>query len=60
MWTSLSSKDNMIYEMFKVALQLEDPWKLCTLNSMTKKTHGIDYRLRTRISVCLSGLWFGK
>lgn len=28
MWTSLSSKDNMIYEMFKVALQLEEPWKL--------------------------------
>lgn len=28
MWTSLSSKDNMIYELFKVALQLEEPWKL--------------------------------
>lgn len=28
MWTSLSSKDNMICEMFKVALQLEEPWKL--------------------------------
>lgn len=27
MWTSLSSKDNMIHEMFKVALQLEEPWK---------------------------------
>lgn len=28
MWTSLSSKDNMIAEMFKVALELEEPWKL--------------------------------
>jgi hypothetical protein len=28
MWTSISSKDNMISEMFKVALQLEEPWKL--------------------------------
>lgn len=28
MWTSLSSKDNLIYELFKVALQLEEPWKL--------------------------------
>lgn len=28
LWTSLSSNDNMISDMFKVALQLEDPWKL--------------------------------
>lgn len=28
MWTSLSSKDNMIAEMFKVALELEEPWEL--------------------------------
>lgn len=28
MWTSLSSKDNLVYEMFKVALQIEEPWKL--------------------------------
>lgn len=28
MWTSLSSNDNLISDMFKVALQLEEPWKL--------------------------------
>jgi hypothetical protein len=28
MWTSMSSNNNMISEMFKVALQLEEPWKL--------------------------------
>lgn len=28
MWTSLNSKDNMIVEMFKTALQIEEPWKL--------------------------------
>ncbi|MCZ8514972.1 hypothetical protein O9H85_21620 [Paenibacillus filicis] len=28
MWTSMSSNDNMISDMFKVALQLEEPWKL--------------------------------
>ena len=28
MWTSLSSTDNLISDMFKVALQIEDPWKL--------------------------------
>jgi transposase len=28
MWTSLSSNDNMISDMFKVALQVEEPWKL--------------------------------
>jgi transposase len=28
MWTSLSSKDNLIFEMFKVALQVEEPWQL--------------------------------
>lgn len=28
MWTSLSSKDNMIAEMFRVALELEQPWEL--------------------------------
>jgi transposase len=28
MWTSLSSNDNLIADMFKVALALEEPWKL--------------------------------
>jgi len=28
MWTSLSSNDNLIFEMFKVALQVEEPWQL--------------------------------
>lgn len=28
MWNSLSSNDNLISDMFKTALQLEDPWKL--------------------------------
>jgi transposase len=28
MWTSVSSENNLISEMFKVALQLEEPWKL--------------------------------
>ncbi len=28
MWTSLSSNENLIMDMFKVALQLEEPWKL--------------------------------
>ncbi|GAC44294.1 transposase and inactivated derivative [Paenibacillus popilliae ATCC 14706] len=28
MWTSLSSSDNLIMDMFNVALQLEEPWKL--------------------------------
>jgi transposase len=28
MWTSLSSNDNLIMDMFNVALQLEEPWKL--------------------------------
>jgi transposase len=28
MWTSMSSNDNMISDMFKMALQLEEPWKL--------------------------------
>ncbi|WP_280740298.1 hypothetical protein [Paenibacillus maysiensis] len=28
MWTSMSSNDNLISDMFKTALQLEDPWKL--------------------------------
>lgn len=27
MWASLSSKDNMITEMFKVALEIEEPKK---------------------------------
>ena len=28
MWTSFSSKENLISEMFKVALELEQPWEL--------------------------------
>jgi transposase len=28
MWSSISSKDNLIADMFKVALALEEPWKL--------------------------------
>lgn len=28
MWNSLSSSENLIMDMFKVALQLEEPWKL--------------------------------
>lgn len=28
MWTSISSSDNLIADMFKVALELEEPWKL--------------------------------
>lgn len=28
MWTSASSKDNLITDLFKVALQIEDPWQL--------------------------------
>ncbi len=28
MWTPISNKDNMIADMFKIALALEEPWKL--------------------------------
>lgn len=28
MWTSVNQTDNLISEMFKVALQMEEPWKL--------------------------------
>lgn len=28
MWTSISSDDNLIMEMFRVALDLQEPWKL--------------------------------
>ena len=28
MWTSKSSEDKLIMDMFKIALQVEDPWKL--------------------------------
>ena len=28
MWTPISNRDNMIADMFKIALALEEPWKL--------------------------------
>ena len=32
MWTSLSSSDNLITEMFKMALQVEEPWELTSIS----------------------------